>query len=45
MNLYLIQRQGETGRDAYRGAVVAAKTEELARMTFPGGVDLGGDVK
>ena len=36
MNLYLISQSDNNKYDTYDSAVVAALTEELARMTYPG---------
>ena len=35
MNLYLISQSRNTGIDTYESAVVAAETEEDARLIFP----------
>ena len=35
MNLYLLERTDNVDRDQYTGAVVAAESEEAARLTHP----------
>lgn len=37
MKLWLISQDENTGYDTYDGAVVAAETEDEARMIIPGG--------